>query len=98
LDRLIRDLERDAPHLMDWFFVFVGRGPAEAELQKLLSQTELPGRIVPWSSDPGLYMAASDVLLLPSRFEGVPLIMLEALRAGIPVLASRIDAFEEYLP
>ena len=37
-------------------------------------------------------------VLMPSRFEGVPLIMLEALGAGVPFIGSDIDIFASYLP
>jgi glycosyltransferase involved in cell wall biosynthesis len=37
-------------------------------------------------------------MVLPSLFEGVPLVMLEGVYYGIPVLASAIEGVEEYLP
>ena len=97
LDRLIRDIRGGAHALDQWLFIFVGGGPAESALQALLNESGIDGRIVNWSSRPDRFMAACDVLLLPSRFEGVPLIMLEAMCAGLPVLASKIDVYEEYL-
>ena len=51
-----------------------------------------------WTDRPDELMAAADVVLMPSRFEGVPLSMLEAMSLGVPVLGSNIDVFREYLP
>ena len=98
LDLIIRDLRRDGERLGDWTFVFVGQGPAETELRSLLAEGLVRGWVVGWTDDPTLYLSASDVLLLPSRFEGVPLVMLEAMQATLPILSADIDVFREYLP
>jgi glycosyltransferase involved in cell wall biosynthesis len=42
-------------------------------------------------------LAAADLLLMPSRWEGVPLVMLEAMTYGVPILGSNIDVFRDYL-
>jgi glycosyltransferase involved in cell wall biosynthesis len=42
-------------------------------------------------------LAANDVLLLPSRFEGVPLVMLEAMALGLPVVASSLPGTASYV-
>ncbi len=98
LDRLLRDMARHAPALRGWTFLFVGRGPAGPDIAAGLERAGLSGRVVDWTADPGAYLAASDLLLAPSRFEGVPLVMLEALQRGLPILASDIDVYREYLP
>ena len=98
LDRLLRDLRGAAGRLAGWRFLFVGRGPAEPDLRAVLDSQTISGEIVDWTSRPELYVAASNVLLAPSRFEGVPLVMLEALQRGLPILASDIDVYREYLP
>jgi glycosyltransferase involved in cell wall biosynthesis len=36
--------------------------------------------------------------VLPSAFEGVPLVMIEAVLAERPIVASRVSALESYLP
>lgn len=50
-----------------------------------------------WSQEPWDIAYDIDLLLIPSRFEGVPLVMLEALSLGVPILASNRDGMQEYL-
>lgn len=44
------------------------------------------------------FYAACDVLLLPSRYEGVPLVMLEAMSVGRRIIAARVDGMADMLP
>jgi glycosyltransferase involved in cell wall biosynthesis len=50
----------------------------------------------PWS-DTLTTLQQTDVLLIPSRFEGVPLVMLEAMASGVPVIASDLPGTRPYL-
>jgi glycosyltransferase involved in cell wall biosynthesis len=52
----------------------------------------------PWTPLVSDIYTASDLVLMPSRFEGVPLVMLEALMAGRPVAAAGVDGMRDYLP
>ncbi len=55
-------------------------------------------RRVPWCDNPGKVYAGLNMLLIPSRFEGVPLVMLEAMLCKLPVVAANIDGMAELLP
>lgn len=100
LDLLLDALKRGADRLDDWTFLFVGSGAGRSEIE---AAHGLPGhpldiRILPWAERPYEILQASDILLMPSRFEGVPLVMLEAMTCGLPILASDLDVFRDYLP
>jgi glycosyltransferase involved in cell wall biosynthesis len=55
-------------------------------------------RFLPWQSDLSALYPALDAVLIPSRYEGVPLVMLEAMARHIPVLASDVDGMADVLP
>ncbi|MGP4028456.1 glycosyltransferase family 4 protein [Actinomadura sp. 3N407] len=68
----------------------VGDGPLQDELRARVEAEELPVRLLGRRSDvPGL-LAASDVAVVPSVWEGQPLIVQEILRAGRPLVATRV--------
>ena len=99
IDRLLAAIDRATPdRLGDWSFVFVGDGPARPQIEQHATRARGRFRIVPWTDRPDLFLSAADILLMPSRWEGVPLTMLEAMRYGLPILASDIDVFRLYLP
>ena len=98
LDLLATAIGRQAEALRDWTFVFVGDGPDRPLIDELAKTPGHDIRVPGWSDAGTDYLAAADLLLMPSRWEGVPLVMLEAMDYGIPLLASDIDVFREYLP
>jgi glycosyltransferase involved in cell wall biosynthesis len=74
--------------------VFVGDGPMRPELERLTDELQLRDRVaflghVRAADLPALY-ARAQLLLLPSVSEAMPLVVLEAMACGTPVLASRI--------
>lgn len=77
--------------------VFAGDGPDIAALQDLIRQHRLSGTVLPWCDPARLYQAL-DALVIPSRYEGLPLVMLEALASGTTVLGSDRDGMKDLLP
>jgi glycosyltransferase involved in cell wall biosynthesis len=79
------------------FFLLVGDGElrpvAESQVQSLGLQERFKFTGVR-EDIPRLMMGAMDILLLPSRFEGIPLTVLEAQAAGLPCLISDVVTTE----
>jgi glycosyltransferase involved in cell wall biosynthesis len=77
----------------------VGEGPNAAVLRARVERHTALAACVALSGwqAPREAMAAHDVLLLPSRYEGVPLVMLEAMALGLPVAASDLPGTRSYL-
>jgi glycosyltransferase involved in cell wall biosynthesis len=73
-------------------FVLIGAGPLQAELDAALARTGLGARFHHLPELPGAARALGelDVFVLHSRFEGGPYTVLEAMRAGVPVVVSDV--------
>lgn len=50
-----------------------------------------------WCNEPWQKVYFVDLIVIPSRFEGVPLVMLEAMELKIEILASNSDGMQDYL-
>lgn len=99
LDALCEAAQRARPGtLSEWSFVFAGDGPGASALKALGVKGVIDVHLAGWTDQPEVYLSAADVLLLPSRWEGLPLAMLEAMQLGVPILASSLDVFREALP
>ncbi|HEX6469605.1 MAG TPA: glycosyltransferase family 4 protein [Streptosporangiaceae bacterium] len=70
--------------------VIAGEGPLEDELRARVEREELPVRLLGRRSDVPALLAAADVAVMTSLWEGQPLILQEILRAGRPLVATRV--------
>ena len=93
---LLEGLARVAHH-HNWTLELVGDGPLLESVCARAAQLELSDRVVFSGScnDVARRLAQSDVFVLISNWEGLPLSILEAMRAGLPVIASRVGGVPE---
>lgn len=96
-DVLVRAFAAAAPELGDAHLVIVGRGPGEAMLRGLAADGGVAERVhlTGPRTDVSAVLGAADVFALPSWFEGFPVALVEAMSAGLPIVASAIGPNEE---
>ncbi|MEX0607192.1 MAG: glycosyltransferase family 4 protein [Halofilum sp. (in: g-proteobacteria)] len=77
--------------------VIVGDGPQRQDLVARVERLGLAERVhfVGHSSTPGDYLLAADVVVLPSRSEGIPNVALEAMALGRPLIATAVGGTPE---
>jgi GalNAc-alpha-(1->4)-GalNAc-alpha-(1->3)-diNAcBac-PP-undecaprenol alpha-1,4-N-acetyl-D-galactosaminyltransferase len=89
-DLLLKAFHKIHAKYPDWQLTILGEGAMRAELEQLRSQLKLVDRV----HLPGLvsnvptYLDRADLFVMPSRFEGFPMALCEAMAYGLPVLAA----------
>ena len=80
-------------------FLIVGDGPLREELERLAASRGAEGNIVftGYRNDVYKLLGTFDIFVLPSVKEGLPMVLLEAMAAGIPVVATRVGAVHRVL-
>jgi glycosyltransferase involved in cell wall biosynthesis len=85
-DVLLKAFSLVAPSVRPWRLAIVGDGPleetlkAEAKQLNIASQIDWCGR----QADPFVFYANADIFVMPSRYEGMPNALLEAMSQGLP--------------
>lgn len=91
-----QQIDRIAPPNSNRRLLLVGEGPLKSSLQQWANDI---GRervqLMPWQSNVESLMKASRLLVLPSHYEGMPNVVLEAFAAGRPVVCSRVEGSDE---
>ncbi len=88
-----RALQQDAPDIQ---FVLLGSGRLEEEFRRQaegLTNVSFAG----WVEDPITWIAAFDLFAFPSLVEPLGSTLLDVLRAGVPIVASRVDGIPEVI-
>ncbi|TAK13015.1 MAG: glycosyltransferase family 4 protein [Anaerolineae bacterium] len=97
LDLLFKALA-DLKHL-DWRLTIVGDGPRTADLQRMAAEFGYAERVrfPGWLSRVEViaHLRRANLFVYPSRDEGMPNAVLEAMASGLPVIATRIAGNEE---
>jgi glycosyltransferase involved in cell wall biosynthesis len=75
----------------------LGDGPRREAIEALAAQTLPPGRVRFWPGQPDIrpFLHQACLLVLSSRYEALPNVVLEAMAAGLPVAATRVGGLPE---
>jgi glycosyltransferase involved in cell wall biosynthesis len=76
-----------------------GSGPLFGQLKEQISALALENKVRllgQWENVREL-LAAADAFVLPSRWEGLPMALLEAMMAGLPIIATKVEGVEEVI-
>lgn len=96
-DVLIRAFARLADRLDPVVLLLVGEGKARPRLERLARRLGVEGKVLfaGWRPDACSLIAASDLLVLPSREEALGLTLQEAMVFGVPAIGSRTGGIPE---
>jgi len=83
------------PYPGEPLFVIAGGGPLEPELRARIRREGLPVRLLGPRDDVPDLLRAADAVVVPSRWEGQPLAVQEALQAGLPVVATAVGGIPD---
>lgn len=93
LDTIIKGLS----NLKDFCFVIVGDGPEVQNLKLLAKEKNVSDRVYffGFKENIGSFFKFYDVYVMPSRSEGLPIALIEAVSCKTPCLTSNISTFKE---
>jgi glycosyltransferase involved in cell wall biosynthesis len=96
-DLLLRALARLAPEHPRLRVLVVGEGPLAEQRRALAAELGVADRVVftGLRRDVPRLLAASDLGVLPSKHEGVPMSVIEQMAAGLPVVASAVGGLPD---
>jgi len=90
-ERLLAAFDLVAPRVPDARLLMIGSGEMEADMRRAIAASAHAGRIVLTDRFTGAEaMAAFDVLAMPSRYEAMSYVMLEAAAAGKPMILTDV--------
>jgi glycosyltransferase involved in cell wall biosynthesis len=97
LGDLIEAASLVAPRVPQAQFLIVGEGPERSRIERDIAARRLGDRVhlAGWRADIPAIMVAGSLLVLSSHWEGLPNVVLEAMAAGLPVVATRVEGVDE---
>ena len=98
-DLLIKAFAKFSQTNNDWMLEIVGEGEEENMYRQLIAEHHLEQRvkICPFTNDIQRHYAGASVYVLSSRWEGQPLVLVEAMAHGLPIVSSDLPVAKELL-
>ena len=98
-DLLIKAFAKFSQTNNDWMLEIVGEGEEENMYMQLIAEHHLEQRvkICPFTNDIQRHYAGASVYVLSSRWEGQPLVLVEAMAHGLPIVSSDLPVAKELL-
>ena len=98
-DLLIQAFHLFAEKNKDWTLDIVGEGVEEVFYKKMIAEYGLENRILlhPFTNHIQPYYSNAQVYVLSSRWEGMPLVLMESMSHGLPVISSNLPVCKEIM-
>ncbi len=96
-DRLVEVAAYLKGEELDFEWIVLGDGEQKRELEKCVQEKRLDNyvRFVGSKANPYPYIKQADLFVLTSRYESQPMVIMEALTIGVPVLSTSFDSVNE---
>jgi glycosyltransferase involved in cell wall biosynthesis len=94
-DRLLDVAAACVARKLDLQFLIAGEGELFESSKARAEREELPVTFLGWRSDIDQLFAASDMAILTSDNEGIPLTLIQAAFAGIPIVATKVGSIAD---
>lgn len=80
-------------------FLLVGDGPLKNDISQLIKEKGADGFIIECGKTDNVfqYMQSADIFCLPSKYEGIPMTLIEAMGSGLPIVASRVGGIPDMI-
>ena len=75
----------------------IGTGEEKAQIKNYIHTNNLNARIIPPAENIFKYYRISDLIVLPSRIDPFPMVMLEAGLSNKPFIGSKVDGIAEFI-
>lgn len=97
VDLLIEAIHKSS-HLQQFSFFILGTGPEKASITKQIENHKfLNVHLLGFVEEASKYINAFDLMVMPSRKEGLPYALLEILQTSVPIVATRVGGVPEVL-
>ena len=94
-DRLLDIAAKMVEKKVDVHFLVAGEGELFEGCKKRAAAQNLPVTFLGWRKDIAQLFAASDIAILTSDNEGIPLTLIQAAQAGLPIVAPAVGSIED---